>query len=143
MLRFLALCSFLFSLASLAHIEKGTYKGTDQNGNPCAFEIGDTWFDDEIEHPLTERVPLTKIKFMGLKPKYDLWQMGHPAVVSVESTKVGYNHNIFQDVIPTFTGAASVTLFKTEGKSARPVALVYMEDHYKNTENAKKATCTL
>lgn len=140
---FLSSIFVLLSFSAQAHITKGTYKGLDQNGNPCAFEIGDTWFDDEYEHPLTERVTLTKIKFTGLKPKYDMWQMAHPAVVSVETGRVGFNHDIFQDVIPTFTGAASVTLYKTDTKPARPVSLVYLEDHYKNSDLSKKMVCSL
>ncbi len=143
MIRFTILLSFLFTLEAQARVAKGVYKGLDQNGNPCVFEIGDTWFADEYEHPLTERVPVVKLKFSGMKPQYDMWQMGHPSIVDIASVKVGFNHDLFQDVIPTFTGAASVTLFKTDTKPAKPTSLVYMEEHYKNSDLSKKIVCSL
>lgn len=134
----------LLSTQAKAHIEKGTYQGTDQHGNPCSFEIRETWFGDEIEHPLTERVTLTKLKFTDLVPKYDLWQMAHPTNVNIESGKIGYDRELFQDIIPTFTGAASVTITKELNvEASRPKSLVYIEDNYLNPEGAKKAKCTL
>jgi hypothetical protein len=136
--------TLFFSYQVQAHIEKGTYQGTDQNGNPCTFEVRDTWFGDEIEHPLTEKVPVTNLKFMGLKPKFDLWQLSHPTNVNIEAGKVGYERSLFQDVIPTLSGAASVTITKDLNVDAtKPKFLVYIEDDYKNAEFSKKATCTL
>ena len=143
MIRLFLLLSLFFSLQVNAHVERGMYKGFDQNGEPCSFKIGDTWFADEIEHPLTERLPITDLKLSGLKPKYDMWQLGHPPIVNLDTGRVGYNHDLFQDIIPTFSGAASVTLYKTETKPAKPTVLIYIEDHYKNPERAKKVTCTL
>ena len=78
-----------------------------------------------------------------MKPQYDMWQMGHPAVVDIASGKVGFNHDLFQDVTPTFKGAASVTLYKTDTKPAQPTSLVYMEDNYKNSNLSKKMVCSL
>lgn len=136
--------TLLLSFQVQAHIQKGTYQGIDQNGNPCTFDVRETWFGEEIEHPLTERVPVTNLKFMGLKPKVDLFQLGHPTNVNIETGKVRYERTLFQEVIPTVAGAVSVTITKELNVDAtKPKFLVYIEDDYKNPEFSKKAMCTL
>lgn len=139
------LSSVLVSTQAFAHVEKGDYKGLDQNGKACAFTIGEMWFEGEIEHPLTERIEVSKLVFEGFKPVLNQFQTGHPPVVNLESGLARFNHDIFQDIAATATGAVSVTILKQkeESKEGKPVGIIYIEDNYRNKNESKKITCLL
>jgi ABC-type cobalt transport system substrate-binding protein len=143
MKRLIIALMLLTTTTAFAHIQKGTYQGTDQNGKSCAFTVGGTWFEDEFEHPLSERVELTKMVFADFKPVMNHFQAGHPPVVNLDSGLVRFNHDLFQDVIPTLVGAVSVTILKGESEEGSPKGIIYIEDNYKNKNESKKVTCLL
>lgn len=126
-----------------AHIKKGNYVGVDQSGKSCAFSVGETWFEHEMEHPLTERIELTKLNFAAFKPALNHFQTSHPTIVNIESGEIGYNHDIFQDTMPTFVGAVSVTILKGETADGSPKGIIYIENNYKNKAESKKVVCLL
>ena len=145
MIRLALLSLTLLSTIAHAHIEKGDYKGIDQNGKVCSFRIGEMWFEGEIEHPLTERIEVSKLEFADFKPVLNQFQTGHPPVVNIEAGLVRFNHDIFQDIVATGTGAVSVTILKQKEESAegKPVGIIYIEDSYRNKADSKKITCLL
>lgn len=143
MIRLIVFLAAFSSAQAFAHVSKGEYKGHDLAGKACSFKVGETWFADEIEHPLTERIEITKIAFFKFSPELNQFQAGHPPVVNVESGLVRFNHDIFQDVTPSFTGAVSVTLLKGKEESGTPVGIIYIEDNYKVASKSKKMTCLL
>lgn len=145
MTKLVVLLSILTSFAALAHVEPGDYKGHDQNGKLCTFTIGDMFFESELKHPLTERLHVLNIVFNDKNAAADKFSLGHPPVVNVEEGLNRYNHDIFQQIVPNKTGATSVTVIKRDEDSedASPVAIIYIEDNYKNKAESKKLTCTL
>jgi len=53
----LALVSLLLiSAPAFAHLNKGPYVGTTEDGKACGFEVLDVQFDGGVRHPLNERV---------------------------------------------------------------------------------------
>lgn len=135
--------SMLATTAAFAHVQKGDYKGLDQTGKSCAFTIGETWFQDDFEHPLSERIEVSKLVFADFKPVMNQFQTGHPPVVNLESGLARFNHDLFQDIMPTSVGAVSVTILKGESESGAPKGIIYIEDNYKNKNESKKVTCLL
>lgn len=65
----------LFAGPAMAHIEIGHYQGTG-NGRPCDIEVTAVQFDNNIQHPLAERVLITANNQYGATlshlPKVDL-----------------------------------------------------------------------
>ncbi len=137
------LAAILFSMNAFAHVAPGEYTGVDQDGAKCTFTAGEMWFEDNMHHPLTERLPLSHISFKGKMVDEVIWNLGHPPVVNTDTGSNRYNHDIFQQIIPTKTGATSVTLIKGDEESDTPVGIIYMEDNYRNKDESRKLTCLL
>lgn len=145
MTKFFALALILTSFSVLAHVEPGNYTGKDQNGVSCTFTIGEVWFENDMHHPLNERLPVSHIAFNGKNADGVIWNLGHPPVVNTEAGLNRFNHDIFQQIVPNKTGAASVTVIKRDEASedTSPVAIIYIEDNYRSKADSKKMTCAL
>ena len=134
----------LLSTTSLyAHVKKGDYVGADQNGKNCSFSVKETWYEFEMEHPLTERVEIDKVNFAAFKPVLNQFQTSHPTTVNTVTGEIRYNEEIFQDTMPTFVGAVSITILKSNKSDGSPKGIIYIEDNYKNKAESKKIVCLL
>ena len=135
----------LISFSAFAHVEPGQYTGHDQNGNVCSFTVGDMWFEADMHHPLTERLPVSEIQFITKTKDSVTWNLGHPPVVNTAVGTNRFNHDIFQQITPNKVGANSVTLLKgpEESEDGKPVGIIYIEDNYKNKAESKHLTCLL
>jgi hypothetical protein len=137
--------AFLATTNLFAHVAPGNYVGRDTNNEVCSFTVGEMFFENNMQHPLTERLPVARIAFTGVKTESAIWNLGHPPVVNTELGLNRYNHDIFQQITPTKVGAVSVTLIKGDEKedSGKPVGIIYIEDNYRNNKESKKVTCLL
>lgn len=137
--------AFLATTNLFAHVLPGSYQGKDQTGADCSFTVHEDWFEDNMPHPLTERLPVSAIKLANVTTSEVIWNLGHPPVVNIESGLNRFNHDIFQQIVPNSTGATSVTLIKSEEKeeAQKPIGIIYIEDNYKNKNESKKVTCLL
>ena len=144
MTKLLIVASLLLSFNAFAHVTPGDYKGLDQNGNPCSFTVGDMFFENNMHHPLTERLRVSKVSVDG-KMIDTAWTLGHPPVVNTDNGTNRFNHDIFQQIIPNKTGASSLTLLKAEEKEEEhgPVGIIFIEDNYSNKNESFKITCLL
>ncbi|MEZ0392744.1 MAG: hypothetical protein ACAH59_11045 [Pseudobdellovibrionaceae bacterium] len=136
----------LFSSLVLADMKPGAYQGLDQSGKACKFTLGEGWFEDNLPHPLNERVPVSGIGFEGQTLDQAVWNVAHPPQLDVQEGRVRFNHDSFTQIVATPFGAVSVVLLKDSAESSeghKPSGLVYIEDHYKNATDSKKLTCTL
>lgn len=136
----------VFSFAAQAHVSTGTFTGTDQNGKVCSFTVGAEWFENNLHHPLNERIPITGITFDGQLVSYPDWNVGHPPVVTADKGLVRFNHDIFQQQIATKVGGAAVIIGKSAEEAPQghaPLSLTYIEDVYQSPSASKNWTCTL
>jgi hypothetical protein len=85
-----------------AHIEKGTWKGNVREGVDCFMEAGEQTFDGGLRHPLNERIEIK----IG-KTNYSV---RHPYSIDTEHGVVNFNHDLFEGVVPTATGAYAVQI---------------------------------
>ncbi|MCM0606928.1 MAG: hypothetical protein KA715_12630 [Xanthomonadaceae bacterium] len=124
----LALVTILFSQSSFAHIEPGIYVGETPTGGECSIESVRQYYVDDVRHPLNERIEL-KMKD-GTK-----FTVGHPPIIDTEEKYeyTGYNHDLFQGVLPTKVGAdaLSINMDHPEGKEGRPVAFHFLSHNWK------------
>lgn len=141
----LFLAALGFSLPSFAHVKPGTYQGKDSDGQLCQFTVGEVWFENNQPHPLNERIPVAAIEFTGKNLAAPSWNLGHPPVVSLEKASVRFNHDLFQQTMPTSSGAAALTLLKGDEneEGSAPRGLIYMEDNYRDPSASKKFSCYL
>jgi hypothetical protein len=136
----------LTSLSAYAHVLPGHYEGKDQAGNVCSFTVGKMWFENNLPHPLTERLEVTLVKFQEATVD-TVWALGHPPIIDTDNGKNRFNHDIFQQIVPNKTGATSLTVIKGEEKEeeegGKPVGIIFVNDNYKNAAASQKLTCLL
>lgn len=131
----------LFVLAGLvpavgsAHLELKKYFGVNAQGAACTFEVKAITFQNNIKHPLNERVEVV----FGERSYF----LSHPGQTDVATGQVGFNHDILQAISAMNTGAESITLLMSheEGKEG-PTELVYSRHDWK-TNTVEKQSCKL
>lgn len=97
-----ALASLFAATAALAHVEQGTYKGTTADGKPCSMAAGAQYFEKNMPHPLNERIPVTV--------DGTAYVVGHPPIIDSQTSLVFFNHDLFQGLFPTTTGAKALEI---------------------------------
>lgn len=100
--KILGLMIFSLSWTATAHVEPGLYLGKTTSGQTCQMTAGVTYFENNVQHPLNERI---KIK-IGT----DEFVVGHPPVVDRKQNMAYFNHDVFQGVLPTATGAKALII---------------------------------
>jgi hypothetical protein len=111
------------SLAALAHVEPGTYKGKTLVGDACEMTAGQTFFEG-AKPPLSERI---KIK-VGTSE----FTVGHPPVISVEQSLASFNHDLFQGVLPAATGASALVVDMVHTQTQEgPTSFALIENDWK------------
>lgn len=112
------------SASAFAHIEPGVYRGRLSSGETCEFTAIDQYFEGGVKHPLNERI---RIEANGSR-----WIMAHPPVVDTEQSIAFFNHDIFQSVQATQTGATALVIeMKHEGANEGPVAFQVITHNWK------------
>jgi hypothetical protein len=109
---------------ALAHVEVGTYRGTDANGAPCAIDVTAVGFD-RIEHPLNERVSVTigDARFV----------LGHPPVVDAAAGVAFFDHDKLQGVLATEVGAKAFVLEMSHAQGHEgPTAFTLIDHDWEN-----------
>jgi hypothetical protein len=116
--------SSLVSFAASAHVEPGTHAGKTADGTACSMEAGVTYFENNAHHPLNERI---KITVDGTE-----FVVGHPPVIDADNAVAYFNHDLFQGIVPTSTGAKAlvVDMIHSENKEG-PVRFTLIENFWK------------
>jgi hypothetical protein len=92
----------LWTVPALAHIEAGAHKGKTPAGEDCLMKVGRSYFNDNFHHPLNERI---EVSVNGVD-----FVVGHPPVISVNQQIVYFDHDRFQGVKATPTGAQGLEI---------------------------------
>jgi hypothetical protein len=93
----------------------------------CALIADKTHFVNDEKHPLNERI--------NIQVGSDSFLVGHPAVVQPAESAVHFNHDVFQGVLPTSTGAKALIIeMSHEEKTEGPVAFTFIENKWKTGE---------
>lgn len=116
---------FFSALISQAHVEPGPHKGKTTDGQACEMLAGKTFFDKNMPHPLNERVELTV--------NGELFIVQHPPVISVENMTAFFDHDHFQGVLATKTGAKALVVKMEHSDSFEGPSEFHLITHeYKN-----------
>jgi len=95
--------SFLtLSLSSYAHIEQGLWRGVVNDSANCYMEVGAQSYENNLRHPLNERI---EIKIGSTQ-----YSVKHPAHLDFSKGEVGFNHDLFEGITPTKTGAFALQI---------------------------------
>lgn len=96
------LAALTFATSALAHVEPGIHKGTTADGKECSMVAGETYFEKNTPHPLNERI---KITVDGTE-----FIVGHPPIINAKEAVVFFNHDVFQGLSPTSSGAKAIEI---------------------------------
>ena len=115
----------ILALASTAgaHVEPGTYVGKTPEGTACSMVAGKTFFEGGVKHPLNERI--------SISVNGDTLIVGHPPVVDSNTGVVKFNHDLFQRVIATKTGARALEIVMEHSDTFEgPRSFTWMDDSW-------------
>lgn len=118
-----------FPLLAQAHLEPGTYTGVTAEKATCSMVVGEQYFVDDKPHPLNERIRITVngVEFV----------VGHPTVFDSAQDLISFNHDLFQGVVPTATGARALEVVMThEAGKEGPVSFSQIENFWKTGKKA-------
>lgn len=119
----------LFSFSALAHIELGTYKGTNSSGYECNLHVMEQYYIDNKKHPLNERV---KVAVESNKLSKTNFTVNHPSAINVQTLEVSFNHDQFQGLLATSTGAqALIVEVSHEPTKEGPQAFIFVDHNWK------------
>lgn len=115
----------LASLNVLAHVEPGSHKGKDANGQECEMIAGNTYFLNNQKHPLNERIEI--------KVGNDTFVVGHPPVISAQDKLAYFDHDQFQGILPTNIGAKALIIKMEHSETFEgPTGFTLITHEYKN-----------
>lgn len=116
---------FAFSMTAHSHIEKGTWRGDVSANAFCFMEVGDTTFINNIKNPLNERI--------AIQIGQTQYSVKHPHSVDFVSGTISFNHDVFEDVVPTATGAYALQIkMSHNSQGSAPESLSVMEHDWKS-----------
>lgn len=116
-----------------AHVEPGTYQGSTDDGITCHMTAGQTYFENQMAHPLNERIQITIDN--------DVFLVGHPPLVKPEESMAYFNHDLFQGVLPTKTGAKALIIHMVHSDEFEGPASYELIDHAWKANNRKHLVC--
>lgn len=120
---------FLFSSVSFAHIEEGQWTGMIDKGTICSMNVGVQFFENQMPHPLNERIP---VEVNGVK-----FVVGHPAIIDASTSTAAFNHDLFQGVVATPTGAQALVIEMIHTKTEEgPKNFTFIDHNYKTGEKS-------
>ncbi len=133
----ITLLMFLAKTA-FAGLQVGTYQGTTTNNQPCSFTVEKRYFENNLQHPLNERVAL-KFGQIG-------FIVQHPPVIDVPSAFAAYNHDMFQAINATPVGAQAFVItmkHPTRGGDEIPGEFHFINHEYKANKKEKLSCVNL
>ncbi len=124
MKNFLVLITLFLPFLALGHIEKGTWKGSVREGVDCFMDVGDQSFLDDIHHHLNERI---QVKVGAIE-----YMVKHPYSIDTKTGTIDFNHDIFEGVVATPTGAYGIQInFVQSDNFEGPSGFSVMEHDWK------------
>lgn len=112
------------SAQAFAHVEPGTHTGSSAKGGSCSMVADVTYFENSVKHPLNERI---KIKVGN-----EEFLVGHPPVIDAAQELAHFNHDLFQGVLATPTGAKALIIEMVHTATAEgPIAFTVVENNWK------------
>ncbi len=122
-----ALALIILSVPALAGVKAGTWTGTTADGKACSMTASETYFENSAHHPLNERIKMT---VEGTE-----YVVGHPPIVDAATSTAFFNHDLFQGLVPTATGAKAlvIDMIHSETKEG-PVRFTAIENKWRTGE---------
>lgn len=127
----LLISAALASASTFAHIEPGSWAGQTPAGAPCGFEAFEQTFENNLRHPLNERI---RIRVNG-----DEFLIRHPYHVDAAKGLVTFDHDHFEGLTPMKGGSRAVVITMSHSESSEgPTAIRWIHHDWQ----AKKSATT-
>jgi len=126
--------ALMIACPAFAHIEKGEHQGTTETAEICSMIAGDASFLNNQAHPLNERIEIQ----IGA----DSFTIGHPPVVDAGKSIAYFNHDVFQGVLATNTGAKALVIEMIHTETKEGPANYTLITHNWKTNVSTKVVCS-
>lgn len=125
----------LLSLSGWAHLEVKSYAGKDLQGAACTVDVKGIAFQNNMAHPLNERV---EVHFTG-----QTYFLSHPSNIDMSTGAVSFNHDYLQTVVAQKTGAEAVVLHMNHEEGAEGPTKLVRSVHDWKSGTVEKSVCNL
>lgn len=118
------LAGILASTQALAHLETGVHEGQTEAGAPCSMLVVSHYYDNGFRHPLNERAQVA----VGDQT----FTVYHPPVVNRSEPSAYFNHDVFEGVAATRTGARALVIDMDHSEGADgPTGFQFIDDNWR------------
>lgn len=126
---------FGLSTTVQAHIEPGRYVGKTPTGSDCEMQAIRQYFEGNVSHPLNERIVI--------QAGNAEFTVGHPPVIQIATDTAFFNHDAFQGVLPTQTGARALVIEMNHSRArAEGPTAFHVIDHQWKTDVRQAIHCS-
>jgi len=124
----------LSTTSAFAHIEPGLWKGVMSDGKECALEVFEQTFENDLRHPLNERI---RVRLNGVE-----FKIYHPRSIQLEKGLVTFNHDFFEAILPTATGSDALVIDMAHTEEFEgPTGYRFISHNWK-TKSSVTVTCS-
>ena len=119
-----------------AHLRIGTYAGTNAaTGAECTLEIRAVRFENNLRHPINERVEVTE---NGTRA----WTLHHPAIVVPTDSAVGFSNETLEAAVGISGGAEAfvIEMSHEEGREG-PTRFHSIHHDYRDANRTTRTSC--
>lgn len=127
-----ALC--FLPITTFAHIDETTYVGKTANGIDCDMTSLGTYFENNMKHPLNERV---KLVVNGIT-----FIVQHPAIIDETKPVAGFDHDQFKGYVANKKGADALVVKMDHTAQTEGPSEFYLITHQYNPDSRQVFKCS-
>ena len=124
----------LLPLSVFAHINEAVYAGKTEDGSRCEMKSLGTYFEDNMRHPLNERV---KLLVNGIT-----YIVQHPAIIDETKPIATFDHDQFKGYVANKTGATALVIKMDHHAQIEGPSEFYLITHTYNPDSRHVLKCS-
>lgn len=121
-------------LTAFAHIEEGRFVGKTEDGSACEMISFGTFFENNMKHPLNERVKLVVDDIAYI--------VQHPAIIDETKPIAGFDHDQFKGYVANKTGATALVVKMDHTAQIEGPREYYLITHTYNPDSRYVLKCS-
>ncbi len=124
----------LLPMTAFAHIDEGVFAGKTDIGSDCEMTSLGTYFENNMRHPLNERV---KLLVNGIT-----YIVQHPATIDETKPEASFDHDQFKGYDANKKGATALVIKMDHNAQIEGPAEYYLITHTYNPDSRHVLKCS-
>lgn len=124
----------LLPMTAFAHVDEGVFIGKTDDGSGCEMESLGTYFENNMKHPLNERV---KLLVNGIT-----YVVQHPAIIDETKGIAAFDHDQFKGYSANKKGATALVVKMDHSAQIEGPKEFYLITHTYNPDSRNVLKCS-